>query len=293
MPGDIRIQRRQLVHQLPGPLHDRLARADAPAATSLSAPATSSRSSSTQRTTCGGGASRGRRSSRLPELLADLRRHRLGEREIRARNQKCRASDLKSAVGMPVATTTRRARMLPPAVYDVGGLAVERDPLDRRALEDLRAALGGRGREPEARAIRIDRRAVAAREAPTAAASADFGRDGARVERRRLEPGVAPRLLLALRAAPPVRASARPSATLRGSRWHLRSSRRSSAAKSSAARRQACHACRAARRPSGFSTSTKLHAGIVGDPAGGRPAGAPPDPVRFDSATLMPAAANA
>jgi len=87
-----------------------------------------------------------------------------------------------------------------------------------------------------------------------------------------------------------VRATSSP---LRDSRWHFRSSRRMSAVKSSAARRQALQAWRAARRPRALSTSENLADGssvIQPDEAAELPC---PTLSASNSETRTPAAANA
>ena len=101
---------------------------------------------------------------------------------------------------MPVATMTRRVWMRPPAVNTSAVLRLNVTFVTGDALEQQRAALGRGDGEAEARAIRIERRAVLARAAPAAASSADLAGDRARVEQRRVEAGGAPRLLLALEA---------------------------------------------------------------------------------------------
>ena len=81
-----------------------------------SAPVTSNRESSTHRTTCDGVAESRRTEARRPSCWRIV----AGTGSVSARNavlnQTCRRSALKSAVGVPVATTTVPARTLPAAV---------------------------------------------------------------------------------------------------------------------------------------------------------------------------------
>ena len=210
------------------------------------------------------------------------------------RNQKCRASDLKSAVGTPVATTTRSARIEPPAVCTSAVLAAERDPSTGDRSKIRRAAIGGRRAKPEARAIR-DRasrrrgsRGRTRRRAPTSLLIARArSSDGAS------SPASRRAFCSRFRRATCSGVVATISAPC-GSRSHLMSSRRSSAEKSSAARRHACHACRAAshaRAPSRPRRTTRRDRRRSIRPTS-RCCRGRCDPAST-STTLTPAAANA
>ena len=95
---------------------------------------------------------------------------------------------------------TRLVWIRPRGGEDVGRLAREGDLLHRRPLEQLRAALRRRPRRAPGRrdTDRASRRPCARSAARRA--ERDLARDRARVEQRRVDPGGAPRLLLALQA---------------------------------------------------------------------------------------------
>ena len=158
---------------------------------SASAPVTSRRSSPTQRTRCGGSALVAQDGVASPELLADLWPAPVQSARNRCvRNQKCRASDLNSGVGMPVATTTRLARMLPASVKTSAVLRLKVTFFTGERSNNGAPRCGGRSREPEAGAIRIECRAVLGaqrrrpRRLPTSAATAR----GVQERARRIRP---------------------------------------------------------------------------------------------------------
>ena len=187
---------------------------------------------------------------------------------------------------MAVATTTRSARIAPPAVCTSAVFRPNVMLLHRRALEDPsrrapRPRPRGRGRRDTDR-----RRAVAAaerrtrRSGPTSAPTrAPFSAGASRPASRRA-------LLLLLQPRDLIGGERRPSARCRGSRWHLMSSRRSSAAKSSAARRHAWNACRAASRPERLLDVDEATRRDLGNPAGTALRAAAAEPVRFDERDL-------
>ena len=107
--GDIRIQRRQLVHQLTGALDDRLVaqprrrRVAVGAARRAVDPPRSSARRAAERPSRAATVARGRAAWRIFAGTGSVCAR------YAVRNQKWRASDLKSVVGIPVATTTRFA----------------------------------------------------------------------------------------------------------------------------------------------------------------------------------------
>ena len=237
--GDIRIQRRELVHQLAGALHDRLVAQARRRRGRIGASDEQSFDRRPSARVCGGSAQVAHDRVAAAQCLSHRRRHRGGERQVRRPEPEVARERLEQRGRHAGGDDDARDANPAAGRERLRRSCVERDLDDRRSLEQLRAA---RRRRPRRGRRTRDTDRGSRRPScgdPPLASSADVGCHGAaRSTAGASRPAARRAFCSRFNRRRLFRASAPPSAPGAVRDRHFTSSRRSSAAKSSAARRQ-------------------------------------------------------